>query len=67
MTPELENIKAFLSEKGRLLNWRGIEIEASLPKSCIQAFMQYGQAEPLAMHLNKLLPILQRLGYTNAS
>ncbi len=60
---ELEHIKAFLLDRGGLLNWRGIEIQADLPKFCLREFVQLGKQDAISQHLDKLVSVLKKIGY----
>lgn len=62
MERELKHLKDFLIERRQVLNWRGIEIVAQVPKGVIKEFVLYDNGW-IEKHLDKLLPVLAQVGY----
>jgi len=63
MEEDLIQLRRFLDENRRVLNWRGIEMEADVPKFCIKNFMYNNQQTAIRAHYPAIALVLKRVGY----
>ena len=59
-----EEIRAFLLNRGGLLNWRSIEIEAGLEKNSLKVLVYANQSKAIEENLSALMAVLEKVGFS---